>query len=128
MTETPPLLPKANCGRDYRPNHIHRAANACRLDVDRRTDTASYFKPGRINVTLSLLAAFHRTILVLGGAPAFTRRLETLTSGFDKQSGWVHPRAGIVPGKTPAIVLTMQKAMLHGSDIFVGVSEMRSDD
>ena len=61
-------------------------------------------------------------------APTYTVQLDTVSSGFDKKSCWVHPRAGIVPGKTPAIVMTMQQAMLNGSDIFFALSEMRSDD
>jgi hypothetical protein len=40
----------------------------------------------------------------------------------------VHPRAGIVPGETPAVVLTMQKLQLTGSDVFFALNEMRTDD
>lgn len=58
----------------------------------------------------------------------FEIRLDTISSGFDKQSCWVHPRAGVIPGKHPIVVLTMQKAALVGSDIFSPLHEMRTDD
>lgn len=59
---------------------------------------------------------------------AFTLKLDTISSGFDKKSCWVHPRAGAIPGNPPEIVLTMQKAMLVGSDVFYALNEMRTDD
>lgn len=55
-------------------------------------------------------------------------QLETITSGFDKEMCWVHSRAGTIPGDTPIVVLTMQKLLLSGSDIFYGLNEMRTDD
>lgn len=60
--------------------------------------------------------------------PLFDLKLDTISTGFDKKSCWVHPRAGIVPGNPPSVVLTMQKAMLVGSDIFYALNEMRTDD
>jgi hypothetical protein len=55
--------------------------------------------------------------------------------GFDKKMCWVHARAGAIPPNVkgnpnphPAIVLTMQKLLLSGSDIFYALNEMRSDD
>ena len=60
--------------------------------------------------------------------PAFDIQLDTISSGFDKVSCWVHPRAGAIPGATPVVVLTMQKAMLSGSDVFGALNEMRTDD
>lgn len=66
---------------------------------------------------------------LLAAEPAlFDIKLDTISSGFDKKSCWVHPRAGIVPGSPPSVVLTMQKAMLVGSDIFHALNEMRTDD
>ena len=81
-----------------------------------------------VQAGLALVAGFISPALLVAGTPAFTIQLDTLSSGFDQKSCWVHPRIGVVPGATPAIVLTMQKAMLNGSDIFFGLSEMRSDD
>ena len=48
----------------------------------------------------------------------FTVKLDTITSGFDGKTCWVAPRAGVVPGPSPSVVLTMQKLLLKGSDIF----------
>lgn len=59
---------------------------------------------------------------------AFDIQLDTISSGFDKKSCWVHPRAGAIPGAVPIVVLTMQKAAIVGSDIFGPLSEMRTDD
>lgn len=66
--------------------------------------------------------------LFAGDPPAFDIKLDTISSGFDKKSCWVHPRAGAIPGNPPKVVLTMQKAMLVGSDIFYALNEMRTDD
>jgi predicted GH43/DUF377 family glycosyl hydrolase len=63
-----------------------------------------------------------------GDSPGFQTRLETIHRGYDGQTCWVHPRAGIVPGETPAVVLTMQKLQLTGSDVFFALNEMRTDD
>ncbi|MBI5772509.1 MAG: exo-alpha-sialidase [Verrucomicrobia bacterium] len=60
--------------------------------------------------------------------PGFDLKLDTISTGFDKKSCWVHPRAGAIPGAVPKIVLTMNKAALVGSDIFDPLNEMRSDD
>jgi hypothetical protein len=58
----------------------------------------------------------------------FNLQLDTISSGFDKKSCWVHPRAGIIPGDIPTVVLTMQKAAIVGSDIFGPLNDMRTDD
>lgn len=55
-------------------------------------------------------------------------QLDTICSGFDKKTCWVHPRAGAVPGTPPRVVLTMQKLLLTGSDVFYALNEMRTDD
>jgi len=60
--------------------------------------------------------------------PDFHIRLDTIRSGFDKKTCWVHARAGVVPGSSPAVVLTMQKLLLTGSDVFYALNEMRTDD
>ena len=61
-------------------------------------------------------------------APKFTIKLATIHSGFDRKTCWVHPRAGAIPGEPPVVVLTMQKLLLSGSDVFFGLNEMRTDD
>jgi hypothetical protein len=57
--------------------------------------------------------------------------LDTINHGYDGNFCWVHPRAGIVPrgdNRSPAVVLTMQKLLLKGSDVFYALTEMRSND
>lgn len=57
-------------------------------------------------------------------------QLDTIVSGFvpGQESCWAHPRAGVVRGEHPAIVVTMTPSKLAGSDIFFAMSEMRTDD
>ncbi len=61
-------------------------------------------------------------------APAFSVQLDTISSGFDHKTCWVHPRAGAIPGPTPSVVLTMQRVLLTGSDVFYAINEMRTDN
>lgn len=58
----------------------------------------------------------------------YTVKLETVTSGYDGKTCWVHPRAGAIPGPTPSVVMTMQKLLLTGSDVFFALNEVRTDD
>lgn len=55
-------------------------------------------------------------------------KLDTVTSGFDGKTCWVAARAGIVPGNSPSVVMTMQKLLLVGSDVFFAINEVRTDD
>ena len=55
-------------------------------------------------------------------------RLQTIHAGFDRKTCWVHARAGAIPGGPPRVVLTMQKLLLSGSDVFYRLHEMRTDD
>jgi lysophospholipase L1-like esterase len=55
-------------------------------------------------------------------------QLDELTSGYDEKMCWVHPRAGIIPGNPNAVVFTMQRLLLTGSDVFYALNDMRSDD
>jgi hypothetical protein len=55
--------------------------------------------------------------------------------GFDGKTCWVHPRAGAIPpgapgngSDVPAVVMTMQKLLLSGSDVFYGLHAMRTDN
>src|SRR5690349_4295908 len=57
--------------------------------------------------------------------------LDTIQRGYDGKVCWVHPRAGIVyrgENRSPAFVLTMQKLLVTGSDVFFALTEMRSND
>ena len=59
----------------------------------------------------------------------FRVQLDVLSRGYDGEKCWVHPRAGVLPaGPTPAVVFTMQKLLLSGSDVFDALSDLRSDD
>lgn len=77
---------------------------------------------------VAALACFGALPLLAGEAPRFDIQLDTLCSGFDQKTCWVHPRAGAIPGTPPAVVLTMQKLLLTGSDVFFALNELRSDD
>ena len=55
-------------------------------------------------------------------------KLTTVSQGYDGKTCWVHPRAGAIPGKTPSVVLTMQKLLLTGSDIFFALNDSRTED
>ncbi|MFP4250850.1 MAG: sialidase family protein [Armatimonadota bacterium] len=58
--------------------------------------------------------------------------LNAIRSGFDGETCWVHARGGAIPGAgqggNPAVVVTMQKLLLTGSDVFFTIHDMRSDD
>ena len=64
----------------------------------------------------------------------YRTRLDTLSRGFDGETCWVQCRAGTIPpggagdNRLPIVVLTMQKLLLTGSDIFYELTEMRTDD
>lgn len=55
-------------------------------------------------------------------------QLDTVSSGYDGKTCWVHSRCGTIPGKRPVVVLTMQKLLLTGSDVFYALNDMRTDD
>ena len=61
-------------------------------------------------------------------------QLDTIHKGFDGKTCWVQCRAGTIPpggagaNRLPIVVLTMQKLLLSGSDIFYELTEMRTDD
>jgi hypothetical protein len=61
-------------------------------------------------------------------APDYDLKLDAIHKGFDGKFCWVHARAGAIPGRTPSVVLTMQKLLLSGSDVFYELQEMRTDD
>ena len=70
-------------------------------------------------------------LLLLAPAMAqdFEIKLEKVRSGYDGETCWVHARAGIVPSPHgPSVVLTMQKLLLTGSDVFYALNELRTDD
>ena len=58
----------------------------------------------------------------------YSVQLDAIRSGFDRKMCWVHARAGAIPGKRPIVVLTTQKLLLSGSDVFYRLHSMRTDD
>ncbi|MDH7569533.1 MAG: exo-alpha-sialidase [Armatimonadota bacterium] len=58
--------------------------------------------------------------------------LQIVRRGYDGETCWVAPRAGTVPGAGqdghPAVVMTVQKLLLSGVDVFSGLHDMRTDD
>jgi hypothetical protein len=55
-------------------------------------------------------------------------KLDTVRSGFTPTHCWVHPKAGIIPGNPPTVVMTMQKLLLSESDVFGPLHEMHTSD
>jgi len=73
----------------------------------------------------------------MGQSPKLDYQIEltTASKGFDGKTCWVHARAGIIPagvpgnaGKVPAAVMTLQKLLLTGSDVFYPLNTMISRD
>jgi hypothetical protein len=63
--------------------------------------------------------------------PPFTIERSVATQGFDGEFCWVHARAGAMPTadrSKPAVVMTLQKLQLSGSDVFYALNEMRTSD
>lgn len=59
----------------------------------------------------------------------YSIQLDVVTEGFDGESCWFHPRAGIIPGKNGTeIVFTMQKWMVKRSDVFFPLWGTSSSD
>ena len=54
--------------------------------------------------------------------------LQTILSGYDRKTCWVHARPGAIAGDPPAVVVTMQKLRLSGSDVFYEINDLRTDD
>jgi hypothetical protein len=98
----------------------------------------------RLSVFSTILALCLITILPHSGTTAepdstehlsFTIERSVAHSGFDGRKCWVHARAGAVPPRVPGndsdkplVVMTMQKLLLSGSDVFYALNETRSDD
>jgi len=66
--------------------------------------------------------------------PGLTFKIDRTVArhGFDGDTCWVHARAGVVPANVPGnttnnpiVVMTMQKLLLSGSDVFYALNGMR---
>lgn len=67
--------------------------------------------------------------------PPFDIDLSVASQGFDGKMCWVHARAGAIPpgaagngAADPLVVMTLQKLLLTGSDVFYALNETRSSD
>jgi len=74
------------------------------------------------------LAPFLLAVSLLHAAEPYELKLETITQGYDGKTCWVHPRAGTIPGSPPQVVLTMQKLLLTGSDVFYALNHLSTSD
>lgn len=72
---------------------------------------------------LNMAGAEEQTMHVI----KYSVQLDTIASGYDGKTCWVHARAGAIPNEG-CVVLTMQKLLLSGSDVFFALNEMRTDD
>src|SRR5262245_9016413 len=54
--------------------------------------------------------------------------VRAISSGFDGKTCWAQARAGTIPGRSPIVVLTMQKLLMSASDVYFALNEMRTDD
>lgn len=89
-----------------------------------------------MRITYPLCAALIGLVAISpcpAGDPLFDIDLTVARQGFDKDMCWVHARAGAVPAalsgtREPLVVMTLQKLMLSGSDIFYAINEMRTGD
>ena len=82
----------------------------------------------RLKLCAALLLAMSTALTGADAPPGFRIQLDTIHRGYDGDTCWVHPRAGAIPGAPSSVVLTMQKLMLKGSDVFFALNEMRTDD
>jgi hypothetical protein len=75
-------------------------------------------------------------LLILVGAPLvraaepFRIQLDTVREGYDGRTCFVQARAGIVPreGQSPIVVMTMNPLIITGSDVYLTIHDMRTDD
>lgn len=82
----------------------------------------------------TILLQFLFTSLGIAGlthaAEPFRIQLDTVREGYDGKSCLVQARAGIVPreGQPPIVVMTMNPLIITGSDVYLTVHDMRTDD
>ena len=85
--------------------------------------------------TLICLPAFVSMAAAQVRPPSFDIELSVARKGFDGEYCWVHARAGAIPpgqagneSDAPLVVMTTQKLLLTGSDVFYPLHEMRTAD
>ncbi len=77
---------------------------------------------------IRLLTPVLLAVSALHAAEPYELKLETITQGYDGKMCWVHPRAGAIPGSPPQVVMTMQKLLLTGSDVFYALNHLSTSD
>lgn len=72
------------------------------------------------------------SVPVIAAEPAVNYRvqLDTVREGYDGKQCYVQARAGIIPREhmPPIVVMTMNPLVITGSDVYLTVHDMRSDD
>lgn len=61
-------------------------------------------------------------------SPEYNLKLETIQRGYDGKTCWVHPRAGLIPGDKPLVVMTMMRLQVSGSDLFLPINDVKTAD
>ena len=86
-------------------------------------------------LSIAATAFAEKTTLAEPGELSFTIERTIARSGFAGTMCWVHARAGAIPASQPGndsqlplVVMTMQKLLLSGSDVFYALNETRSSD
>ncbi|NUQ65211.1 MAG: exo-alpha-sialidase [Pirellulales bacterium] len=90
------------------------------------------------SILIWLIVLVSRPIAAAGadeGPLDFQIELAPAHQGFDGKTCWVHARAGVLPpgspansGSTPLVVMTMQKLLLTGSDVFYPLHTLWTGD
>ena len=99
-----------------------------------RSDRRTFLKVTSAGLA-TCTAARATAVLTKGDAELFSIERTVAHSGFDGKLCWVHARAGAIPAgqpgnesENPLVVMTMQKLLLSGSDVFYALHETRSAD
>ena len=85
-----------------------------------------------VKICATILCAFLPLAASRAAVPSvdFKIQLDTVTSGYDGKYCWVQARAGAIPrvGQPPIVVITMNRLLVTGSDVYFPINEMRSDN
>ncbi len=97
--------------------------------------SASCFARFCFCVSITLFTAATAIVAESDDDLTYTLERTVAHSGFDGEKCWVHARAGAIPpgvpgneAEQPLVVMTMQKLLLTGSDVFYELNETRSED
>ncbi|MEZ6135499.1 MAG: hypothetical protein R3C53_11375 [Pirellulaceae bacterium] len=84
----------------------------------------------RLICTTCILVSYLAGQAALHAQLPFELETTTVQRGFDGEQCWVHARAGSIPvtDGPPRVVMTMQKLLLSGSDVFYPLHMVRSND